>query len=73
MGRSFLYEEEDCKSEYIEQYMHKRIEEMVEEKKRIDKVCGEEEEKLCEEFEAQASVFCESVESQSSVKGETSL
>ena len=29
-------------------------------------------EKLYEEFEAQASVFCESVESRISVKGETS-
>ena len=29
-------------------------------------------EKLCEEFKAQASMFCEYVESQSSVKGETS-
>ena len=34
---------------------------MVEEKRRIEQVCGEEEEKLYEEFEAQASVFIESV------------
>ena len=46
---------------------------MVEEKRRTEKVCGEEEEKLCDEFEAQASIFYESVESQSSVKGETSM
>ena len=39
----------------------------------IEEKCIEEEEKLCEEFEAQASVFCESVESRSCVKGKTSL
>ena len=36
--------------------------ETVEEKRRAKKVCGEEEEKICEEFEDQASLFCESVE-----------
>ena len=40
---------------------------------REEEKCREQEEKICEEFEAQAFVFCESVESQRSVKGETSL
>ena len=66
VGRSFLYEEEDCKSAE-ENAQAEQTESYIEEK------CEEEEEKLCEEFEAQASVFCKSVESRSSVKGETSL
>ena len=52
--------------------MHKQKRQRDRKKYREEK-CKEEEEKHCEEFEAQASLFCESVESQSSVKGETSL
>ena len=47
--------------------MHKQKKQKYREEK-----CGEEEEKLYEEFESQASLFCESVERRSYVKGETS-
>ena len=48
VSRNFLYEEGDCKSEINRQAEYNREEK-----------CGEEEEeKLNEEFEAQASVFC---------------
>ena len=46
VGRNFLYEEGDCKSE-----INRQVEQNREEK------CGEEE-KLNEEIDAQASVFC---------------
>ena len=44
------------------QNRHKDIHKYREEK------CKEEEEEICEEFEAQTFVFCESVERQSSLK-----
>ena len=60
IGRSFLYEEEDCKSIIYSQEIESNGR-------------GEEEEKLYEEFEAQASVFCKSVEALKLYEGETSL
>ena len=51
VGTNFLYEGWNCKSKYTVERRHKNIEEK----------CGEEERKLTEEFEAQASVFLPSL------------